>query len=88
MELDRKFTDIDFELVQFLCELVSVELQKNDFYNCNQGMMHSFLLSELLTGELNDANVIAMRLAHLEWTLTPYLRVMTLTDLKNGFFDG
>ncbi|WP_264453763.1 PucR family transcriptional regulator [Paenibacillus polymyxa] len=88
MELDRKFTDIDFELVQFLCELVSVELQKNDFYNCNQGMMHSFLLSELLTGELNDANVIAMRLAHLEWTLTPYLRVLTLTDLKNGFFDG
>ncbi|WP_342435124.1 hypothetical protein MHH57_12095 [Paenibacillus sp. FSL H7-0442] len=46
-------------------------MQKNDFYNYSQGMMHSFLLSELLTGELNDANVIAMRLAHLDWTLTP-----------------
>ncbi|MDY8120183.1 hypothetical protein UY286_22450 [Paenibacillus polymyxa] len=51
-------------------------------------MMHSFLLSELLTGEFNDANIIAMRLTHLEWTLTPCLRVMTLTDLKNGFLTG
>ncbi|OMD79751.1 PucR family transcriptional regulator [Paenibacillus odorifer] len=88
MELDREFTDIDFELVKFLCELVSVELQKSDFYKSNQGMVHSFLLTELLTGDLYDANVIAMRLAHMEWPLSSNLRVLTLIDQNNGFFEG
>lgn len=56
MDSQHPFSDVDFELVDFLCKVVSLELQKSDFYRTNQGLMHSYFLSDLLDNQVHDSS--------------------------------
>lgn len=78
MEKGRPITKDDIELFHFLSELVSLELQKSDFFKANRGFMHSFLLSELLEGRIVDTGVIDMRLQQLDWRPTRNMYVLVL----------
>ncbi|WP_180272603.1 PucR family transcriptional regulator [Konateibacter massiliensis] len=84
---NRPFTDNDFEFVDFLCKLVSLELQKSDFYRTNESLMHSFFLSELLDNHMRDMPTILRRAQSLNWNLTEYLRVLTITEQTMNIFD-
>lgn len=88
MEQNHPFADGDFELLQFLSELVALELQKNDFYKANRGFMHSFFLSELLDGQIPDTEIVNLRLQHLNWNPTVYLYIMMITDSQPGGMEG
>lgn len=81
------FTEDDFELIDYLCQFVSIELQKSDFYRANESMMHSFFLSELLNNEIRDMPTILRRAQSLNWNLTEYLRVMTVFQAHSEVFD-
>ena len=37
MDSRHSFTDVDFEIVDFLCKIVSLELQESDFTGTNPG---------------------------------------------------
>lgn len=88
MDSRHPFTQVDFELIDFLCKAVSLELQKSDFYRTNQGLMHSYLLSDLLDNQAHDSRVIEQRMANLGWDLTANLYILLLTDSARNFFDG
>lgn len=88
MDSRHPFTHVDFELVDFLCKTVSLELQKSDFYRTNQGLMHSYLLSDLLDSQAHDSRVIEQRMANLGWNLTANLYILLLADSARNFFDG
>lgn len=88
MDSRHDFTDVDFELIDFLCKVVSLELQKSDFYRTNQGLMHSYFLSELLENQIHDSSMIEQRMQNLGWRLTSSLYIMLLTDSARNFFDG
>lgn len=88
MDSRHSFTDVDFEIVDFLCKIVSLELQKSDFYRTNQGLMHSYLLSDLLDNEVHDGAAIEQRMANLGWDMNNNLYIMLLTDSARNFFDG
>lgn len=88
MDSHHEFTDVDFELIDFLCKIVSLELQKSDFYRTNQGLMHSYFLSDLLDSQAHDSSAIEQRMANLGWSLTSNLHIMLLTDSARNFFDG
>jgi Sugar diacid utilization regulator len=52
------FTNDDSELIHKFASLISIELQKSNFYKQNSGMMYSYLLGELLDkGETNIKNL-------------------------------
>jgi len=88
MDSSHAFTEIDFELIDFLCKVVSLELQKSDFYRTNQGLMHSYFLSDLLDNQVHDGAAIERRMANLGWKLTSNLHIMLISDLARNFFDG
>lgn len=88
MDSRHPFTHVDFELIDFLCKAVSLELQKSDFYRTNQGLMHSYLLSDLLDNQVHDSTAIEQRMANLGWDLTANLYILLLTDSARNFFDG
>lgn len=88
MEDNHTFHDFDFQIMDFLTKLVSLELQKNDFHKLNQGLMHSIFLSELLENHSSHIQTIGLRLQQLSWKLTSHMYIMTLFDHESGFFDG
>lgn len=88
MENQHAFSDVDFELIDFLSKVVSLELQKSDFYRTSQGLMHSYLLSDLLENNIHDADLVKHRMFNLGWDFSSNLYVMLLTDSTRTFFDG
>jgi sugar diacid utilization regulator len=86
MEHDREFTHYDYELTHFLSQLISLELQKNDFYKNNQALMHSTLLADLLGGRLRDTTALS-RARQLGWSLTETMYVLTIFDRNYGVSD-
>ena len=88
MDSQHPFSDVDFELVDFLCKVVSLELQKSDFYRTNQGLMHSYFLSDLLDNQVHDSSAIEQRITNLGWKLSQDLHVMLLSDHARNFFHG
>lgn len=86
MEHGHEFTHYEYELSHFLSQLVSLELQKDDFYKNNQALMHSTLLADLLGGRLLDKTVLA-RIRQLGWILSEAMYVLTIFDRNYGVFD-
>ncbi len=87
MERDHPFTRYDYELSNFLCKLVSLELQKDDFYKQNNALMHSVLLSELLEGHVHDSQTAMIRSRQLGWTISNNMALFTVFDQNFGAFD-
>ncbi|MDD4808317.1 MAG: helix-turn-helix domain-containing protein, partial [Oscillospiraceae bacterium] len=87
MEQQHEFGHADFELVDFLCRLVGMELQKNDFYAKNHGLMHSVLLGDLLDGLVKDETTAAVRSGQLGWHRSEKQYVLTVFDQNYGVFD-
>jgi sugar diacid utilization regulator len=88
MDGTHAFTDVDFELIDFLCKIISLELQKSDFYRTNQGLMHSYFLSDLLDNKVHDSAAIEQRMTNLGWKLNSNLHILLISDLARNFFDG
>lgn len=86
MEYDHEFTHYDYELTHFLSQLISLELQKDDFYKNNQALMHSTLLADLLGGRLRDTTATS-RARQMGWTLSGTMFVLTIFDRNYGVSD-
>ncbi len=86
-DTNHPFSEEDFEFIDFLCRIVSLELQKSDFYQTNKSMMHSFFLSELLDNHFCDMETIHRRAQSLNWVQTDYLRIMTVYEHSMAIFD-
>lgn len=86
MEQDHEFTHYDYELTHFLSQLISLELQKNDFYKSNQALMHSTLMADILGGRLHDTTVLS-RARQLGWTLSSTMYVLTFFDRNYNVSD-
>lgn len=84
---NRPFTHNDFELIHFLTKLISLELQKDDFYSANESLMHSYFLSELLNNLIRDIPTIERRAQTLKWKVTESLHIMTITETSSSLFD-
>jgi hypothetical protein len=87
MEYDHPFTSYDFEFLNFFCQLISWEMQKNDFYKNNRGIMHSVFLSELLDQKIPNQKIVRLRKEQLNWTDSPYLYVFTIFDNDASDFN-
>lgn len=86
-DTNRPFSEEDFEFIDFLCRIVSLELQKSDFYQTNKSLMHSFFLSELLDNHFCDMETVHRRAQSLNWIRTDYLRVMVVCEHSMVIFD-
>lgn len=86
-ELFRRFERADYEIVEFLSNLIAMELQKSEFYRNNRGLLHSVLLSDLLDGIVRDEETAEMRATLLGWNLSGSYLLMSVFDSNYGLFD-
>jgi len=82
-ELNKPFVDSDYELLQRLCKLISVELQKNDFYKKNKGTMFTFFLADLLDNQMGNHKDVKGRLEALGCKLKEELYVLSISMRNN-----
>jgi len=82
-ELNKPFVDNDYELLQRLCKLISIELQKNDFYKKNKGTMFTFFLADLLDNQIGNHKDAKGRLEALGCKLKEDLYVLSITMRNN-----
>ena len=87
MDCSRPFHRYDFELVHFLCRLVALDMQKNDFYGTNVNLQHSVLLGDLLNGDVTVGETATVRSAQLGWVLSNSMYIITVFDQHFGVFD-
>lgn len=79
---NRNFKEEDKALVSMLCDVFSIELQKNKYTTLSQGLMHQSFLYDLLDGKLEDEQLIVERSKILDLKFKSKLFVINI-DIHN-----
>lgn len=77
MEKGRKFNEYDFELMKHLRHLVSLELQRGQYFGESFGFAHSILVAELLNQSASP-NLLRYRTGLLGWKGSPFYSILTV----------
>ena len=83
VELNRPFSDEDFDTVAMLCDAVSAEMQKNKFLHYTRGLVYEELIVELIEGKGDNVDLVSERVKALGLGMKKYIYVLTI-DIK-GF---
>ncbi|MEK4670062.1 PucR family transcriptional regulator [Niallia sp. FSL R7-0271] len=78
IEVNHSFSRYDFEIVNFLCSLISLELEKSSFLRRNKGLNHSFFLSELLNNQITSNSILNFRLKQINWKTNSHFIIFSL----------
>lgn len=79
---ERNFEINDLEIVSFLCEVFSIELQKNKYINYSKELSQQSFLHDLLEGKLVDEKMIDERMKILSLKFKKTMFVISL-DIYN-----
>lgn len=88
VDANRPFRELDHELLERFTKIVAVELEKNDFYKDNRGMMYNYFLSDLLSGKMQAQRTINQRANILHWKMYRWFLVMVIGENKNGYSES
>jgi sugar diacid utilization regulator len=88
VDANRPFRELDYELLERFTKIVAVELEKNDFYKDNRGMMYNYLLSDLLSGKLQDRRTIEQRANILRWKMYRWFLVMVVGEGRSDYSES
>lgn len=83
----RPFRELDYELLNRFSQIVAIEMEKNDFYKDNRGVMYSYFLSDLLSGKLKNNKAVVQRLNILGWKTYEWFKILVITDSHNEFYQ-
>ncbi|MBP8640899.1 MAG: helix-turn-helix domain-containing protein [Oscillospiraceae bacterium] len=81
--INKPFGENDAEYVNQLVKLTSIELQKNEHFIQNHGVMYESLLVDLIEQRLTDQKIIINRLRSLDKTLDEELYTV-IAQKENG----
>ena len=82
-EQNRPITENDAELIHRLCRIISIELQKTDFYKRNKGTMYAYFIGDLLDNNSGNIERSKERLATLGYKLKNDLFILSVSDRYN-----
>ena len=81
-EQQRPFKKIDFEITDFLCKVISSEMQKIKFFQNTKIIIYECFIEDLLAGNIKDNEVIEERVKYLDLNLKENLYVLAI-DLSH-----
>ena len=87
-EQNRAVTENDYELIHRLCRVISIELQKKDFYKKNKGTMYAYFIGDLLDNNAGNIEQSKERLATLGYVLKDDLFILSISDKYNVTFEA
>ncbi|WP_411682011.1 PucR family transcriptional regulator [Clostridium thailandense] len=77
-ESQRSFKKMDFEITNFLCKVISSEMQKVKFFQNTKILIYECFIEDLLDGNIKDNEVIEERVKYLDLNLKENLYVLTI----------
>lgn len=84
---NRPFRDLDYELLDRLAKIVAVEMEKNDFYKDNRGVMYNYFLGDLISGKMQNHKAILQRASALRWKMYRWFQILVIVDGTTGFSE-
>ncbi len=82
-EQNRPIAENDYELLHRLCRIISIELQKTDFYKRNKGTMYAYFIADLLDNNAGNIERSKERLATLGYVLKDDLFILSVSGKYN-----
>lgn len=82
-EQNRPVNENDSELIHRLCRIISIELQKTDFYKRNKGTMYAYFIGDLLDNNSGNIERSRERLKTLGYTLENDLFILSVSNRFN-----
>ena len=79
---NRPFRELDWELLERFRKIVAVEMEKNDFYKNNRGVMYNYFLGDLLSGKMQNNKIIFQRARILNWKMYQWFQMMVIVDSR------
>ncbi len=83
-EQNRMFTENDYELLHRLCRIISIEMQKTNFYKKNKGTMYAYFIGDLLDNHSGNIEQSRERLATLGYELKNDLFLLSVSNKYNA----
>ena len=81
-EHNRKFIDLDFNVISLLCDVLSEIMRKNSLYDNSSGLIYEYLIAQLLNGSLSDEALIYERLKLADLNPQDEFYLVVINDLK------
>ena len=69
---EEGFNSVDLELIEFLAQILSIEMQKNDSFEVESGLKYEYYLQELIDGHFSSDEFAERRLLQLKRKPQPY----------------
>ena len=66
---NRPFRYIDYKLIELLSKMISLEMQKDEYFKNNRNADYSYFIQDLIEGNLNKEEVIQQRASMLGFRL-------------------
>ena len=84
MESNRKFRNEDIEIAAILCDVISIEMQRNKKFSNVIGGMNKKILLDLIIGNVTQTEIIEERIKLLNLRLYNdlYILIVTLNDVN------
>ncbi len=76
IQINHDFTEADYDALTLISKALSVELQKNDIYSTNIGLMHETFLNSLLAHDMDSPrsrSIVDRQISSLNLNLKPCL---------------
>jgi len=84
LEYERPFKKSDTDLIALFANVVSLELQKNIFFQNVSGIGYEYFITDLLDGKIKNSRSIDERAKALSWHLKENFFVLTVTAEKHN----
>jgi len=78
LEHRKPFKEKDLEIVSFICDLISAEMQKNDQYFNSRNVMLENLILDLLKGDYSSKENILERMKYTKWRMPSKMYILTI----------
>lgn len=73
------FTPLDLEVVEYLGQVLAIEMQKNDAFAVESGLKYEYFLQELLNGHFSSEEFAERRLRQLNRKAQPFYFMLCFT---------
>lgn len=87
---EEGLTPFDLDVVEFLGQVLAIEMQKNDTFAVESGLKYEYFLQELLSGHFSSDEFAERRLQQLNRRAQPYYYMLAFTfeDPENAHAAG
>ncbi len=85
---NRPFNELDKELLDRFSIIVSIEMQKNELYKGNKGVMYSYFIADLLSEKLKSPKSIEKRTQIIGWKLYEWFQIMVVVDGEDRYSES